>query len=448
MEVAMVGTDPRSEIDGLRTRLRGNADEDVQVPIDADRQHLLKMSDNIRLVPSEIGEHRHLKLLRHVRRMAILTPWPTVADFEDNGEADTAGVETDEDIEELITEHGLLGLAMDYRAAAEAIVRWINSEYQNEHTNQDYRTALRSFGRYRRKRSEPPESLDWIPTGTSNNFNPVPSERDILVWEPDIVEMIDAAHNPRDKALFAVQFEAGCRSGELFDLRVRDVFDSEHSVGLHVDGKRGERSVHLIMSVPYLQDWLREHPGDDGDHLWCKLNTPERPSYPTWSDYFKRAARRVGISKKVTPTAFRKANTHYLVNLGLSQARIEDRQGRKRGSDHTRRYMARFGEESTERQYAMLHGKDIEADQPDEIGPVTCPRCSRETPRDEDRCIFCGFALTHDAAETAAENRQSGLRVMGQLAGQDDIDADEAADLLDAMIDQRVKAQLEGNDHS
>ena len=159
----MTDSDSRAEVDGIRQRLRDNGDKETQVPSDRDREHLLKMSDNIRLVPSEIGDHRHLKILRHVRRMAILSSWPTVEDFADNDEADVAGVTSDEDVEELLDEHGSLGLALEYRAAAEAVVRWINDEYANEHTNQDYRTALRSFGRYRLKGTEPPESLAWIP---------------------------------------------------------------------------------------------------------------------------------------------------------------------------------------------------------------------------------------------------------------------------------------------
>lgn len=395
----MVGADPRTEVDGLREQLRRGSADQRYVQYDADRDHLLKMSDNIRLVPSKIGEHRHLKLLRHTSRMAALAQPPTVEDFEDNDEAERAGITDGEDVEALLKEHGLLGSALDYRAAAEAIVRWINDEYANEHTNQDYRTALRSFGRYRQKVDEPPATLAWIPTGTSNDFNPVPSERDLLLWEEDVVPMIDEAHNPRDKALFAVQFEAGLRSGELFGLRVGDVFDSKHTVGVHVDGKRGERPVHLIMSVPYLQRWLDEHPGDDSSYLWTKLSTPTRPSYNTWRDYFQDAADRAGVTKDVTPTNFRKANTRWLVVLGYSQPRIEDRQGRKRGSEHTARYMARFGEESNERVYARLHGLEIEPEEGTDVGPVDCPRCHRATPQHEDFCVWCHFALTPDATD-------------------------------------------------
>ena len=108
---------------------------------------------------SEIGDLRQLKLLRHVRRMAIIPVWPSVTDFEENDGAEEAGVDDIEDVEKLLSEEGYLGLTLQYRAAADALVRWIRSEYENEHTNQDYRTALELFGRYRVKKDEPPKGL-------------------------------------------------------------------------------------------------------------------------------------------------------------------------------------------------------------------------------------------------------------------------------------------------
>lgn len=437
----MTDADPRAEVDALRRRLSGNGDDPPQVPIEADRRHLLKMSDNMRLMQSEVGDFRQLSVLKEVRRIAILTPWPTVEDFRDNGEAAEAGVDTDEDIEALVKEQGRLGLALEYRASAEAIVRWIHSNYSNEHTNQDYRSALRSFGRYRLKREEPPETLAWIPTTTSNNFDPVPSERDLLLWHKDVLPMIEEARNPRDKALFAVQFEAGCRSGELYDLRVRDVFDSEHSVGLHVDGKRGERTVHLIDSVPYLNRWLTEHPGDSEDYLWSKLTSPERPSYTTWNNYFKDAAARADVTKDVTPTNFRKSNTRWLVNQGMPQPRIEDRQGRKRGSEHTRRYLARFGEESNEREYAQIRGKEVETEEPEDTGPIECPRCGQETPREGDRCMWCGFALSHEAAQEAEQKQQAAFDALPKLL-EEDIDTQDATETLQHLINHRIQSAL------
>lgn len=87
---------------------------------------------------------------------------------------------------------------------------------------------------------------------------------------------------------------------------------------------------------------------------------------------------------------------------------IEDHQGRKRGSEHTARYMARFGKEPNERTYARLHGKDVkvEESEPDEIGPVDCPRCDRKTPGNRDRCMWCHFALSPNAAREAKAKRE------------------------------------------
>jgi hypothetical protein len=65
--------------------------------------------------------------------------------------------------------------------------------------------------------------------------------------------------------------------------------------------------------------------------------------------------------------------------------------------------MARFGDESNEREYARLHGIDIEEEEGTEVGPIECPRCHRETPRHEDHCVWCHFALTPDAIDDLQE---------------------------------------------
>lgn len=174
----------------------------------------------------------------------------------------------------------------------------------------------------------------------------------------------------------------------------------------------------------------------------------ERPSYNTFLDYFKNAAGRADVAKEVTPTNFRKSNTRWLVLLGMSQARIEDRQGRKRGSEHTRRYLARFGEESNERTYARLHGKDVEVEEPEELDPIDCPRCSRETPRNRDRCMWCHFALSHEAAKDAETKREAALRAVTELTDEEDIGDAEAAIALNGLIDERVQSALDEQRHS
>lgn len=356
--------DPRQRITTLRQRI-----DSSQEISDDDRDVLLEFSRQLDLLRSEYSDYRHEKLLRHCTRMA-------------------------ENI-------GGLAAALDDRDAAESILNWINREYDNENTNLDYRLALRAFGKRTLKRDDVPDALAWIPTGTSNSHDPSPDRAEMLEWD-EVKTMIDqGARNARDRALIAVAFDVGPRGMELYEMRVGDVLDHELGLQLAIDGKTGERQPTLIPSVPYLQKWLGEHPyrDDPTAPLWSKFNEPEQASYHTFLEYFKKSAERVGLEKPVTPTNFRKSNATWLARQGANAALIEDRQGRNRGSQAVAHYVARFGPDNEAAQYAQLHGVEVDTDEPDDIGPVTCPRCDKETPQDEAFCVWCNQALDPGAVE-------------------------------------------------
>jgi integrase len=376
-------SDTRAKVESLRERI-----QDSNEITEADREVLIEFSDRIYLLKSEYGDHRHDKLLRHCTRMA--------------------------------EEVGGLAETLDSRDAAEDIVRWINKTYEKEYTNHDYRTALRVFGRRVSEGDEIPDSIEWIPSGTSSNHDPVPNPSEMLKWEDDVLPMIEESRNSRDAALTAVAFDAGARSGELQDLTIGDVSDAKHGLRVFVDGKMGQRSVLLIPSVPYLQRWLNDHPSpNDGDApLWSKFGEPEEITYRRFRSIFDDLAQRAGVTKPVTPTNFRKSNASWLAEKGMNQAYIEDRQGRKRGSDATAHYVARFGGEA-EDEYARMQGVDVEEDEPDPIGPVECPRCGRETPRHEPACVWCNQAINHAGVQSLEEQEQEVRDALFRFAEED-----------------------------
>lgn len=394
--------DARSKVGSLRQRIQES--DDIS---DADRELLLAFSDRLDLLKSEYSDHRHEKLLRHCVRLA--------------------------------EEVGGLSDALEDRTVAEDLVRWINREYDNEYTNHDYRTALRMLGEHVSDEEGKPPSIEWIPSGTSNSHDPVPDPSDMLEWESDVLPMIEQSVNSRDKALIAVAFDSGARSGELQDLTVGDVNDHSHGLQIMVDGKKGQRAVPLIPSVPYLRRWLADHPAKDDSNapLWSKLNEGEDITYRRFRAIFDDAARRAEVEKPVTPTNFRKSNATYLARKAMNQAFIEDRQGRKRGSDATAHYVARFGEDADD-EYARMHGLEVKEDEPEPIGPVECPRCHKETPRHEEQCVWCGQVLDYDAVESLQEDqrelRQSVLKLAKknpELLG----DFEKARELMDLFRD-------------
>lgn len=400
--------EPRSRIEALRQRI-----EDSEAISDDDRENLLEFSRQVDLLSSEYSDLRHEKLLRHCTRIA-------------------------ENV-------GGLADALEDREAAEDILQWINATYDNEETNSDYRTALRVFSYRVLKADEPPEAVAWVPTGTSQTYDPMPDRSDMLDWDDDILPMIEeGARNPRDRALIAVAYESGTRPKELYDLQVGDVSEREAGLYLSVSGKTGSREVLLIGdAIAYLQRWLSEHPASyDGDAwLWSKLNEPERASYPVFLRYFKKAADRASVSKPVTPRNFRKSNAYWLAKRGAPSYLIEDRQGRTRGSKHVSRYISRFGRESDD-QYRGLFGEDPEDSMdPEEMGPYECSRCGELSPRHKDECEHCGLPFDPlDAYKRASQGLAELQRQQAETHGFPPADDPEDFGTTDGRIQEMGEA--------
>lgn len=382
---------------------------------DADRAMLLDANRQLDLLSQQYSDYRHLKLLRHGQQIAI-------------------GCQS-----------GLLARSVTDRDAAEQIVAWINREYDNEETNRDYRAALRVLGKHVTDGDAVPESLEWIPTGTSNSYDPTPDPRDMLKWDEHVVPMADAATNARDAAMVTLQFDAGLRGGEFKSLRLGDIQDHDHGLKVTVEGKQGRRSVLLIPSVPYVNRWLDAHPADRTNTdapLWSKLDRVEGVSDRLLYDAIDRLADRAGVDRPTTLTNFRKSSAAFLASRNLNQSHIEEHHGWVTGSDAAARYISVFSEAS-DRELARVHGIDIaEGDEADQIAPLECPRCSKETPRDEPVCVWCGQAMDQEAA---AEIDATTTEANELLARMDPDDADRLLELVDVLEEPEIRSALLDN---
>lgn len=375
---------------------------------EADAEVLLEMSREIRLLgEAEYSIQRHEFLLR--RNMV------------------------------LAKEVGGLQAALEDREAAEDIVAHINAEKNGSpETNKDYRTAFRTFGDILTEGDDPPDSIDWVPGGYPSNYDPAPQPEKMYRWEEHVVPMLEACHNSRDRALIALAWDVGPRPGELFDLTL-DRF-SDHKYGMKVtlyQGKQGTRSPILVPSVPYVQQWLEDHPAPEGSDapLWSKLNRPDGVSNNRVRDIFKARAKGAEMTppSTPTPTRFRKSSASHLASQpGVSQANLEDHHGWKRGSPVAARYIAVFAD-ANDRAIAGAHGIDVEEDEPEAIGPVECVRCGQSTPRHRDRCIHCQQAMSHAAAQEEDHLQETGYRAVGQLVSEQGYSPDEAAEIVGVL---------------
>ncbi|QLK27185.1 site-specific integrase [Natrinema zhouii] len=399
-----MGKTPRDRIETLRERIKEN--DDITV---AD-QLLLKFSDRLDLHAQTYSDHRHEKLLRHCTIIA-------------------------EEIDDR-----LLRNALEERKATESIVAWINRTYDNEETNRDYRVALRVFAKRVTDGDECPSAVDWVPTDTSSDYDPTPDPREMLRWKEHVEPMIESAFNARDAAMIALQFDAGLRGGEFKQLTIGDIQDHENGLQITVEGKQGRRTILLIPAVPHVNRWLDAHPNreDPDAPLWSKLHEPKPISDRMVSKIFDEVADRAGVSKPVTLTNFRKSSAAFLASRNLNQAHIEKHHGWVRGSKAAARYISVFSEDC-DRELARLHGVDVSNEEPDSIAPLECPRCSRETPRKEPLCVWCGQALDPQAA---TEVDEIDGEVSESLASLSPEKAERLLELADALDDPEIKGAL------
>lgn len=363
-------------------RVRSQLEAGERGGCDADRDALLTFSSRVERMRETYTWHRHLKLLRHNVIMSEQAP------------VDIVDTRTEAD-------------------ACEAILDWIHANHDIEetpYTNQDFRVAIRIFGKRtlgrelsrEQRRDEdmiPPVMKREIKTSLPSSFKPRPDPAKMLWWDDHIIPMVEAARHSRDEAMIAVSWDLGARSGEMRELRVGDVTEHKYGLQVSVDGKTGQRSPTLITSVPYMNRWLADHPrGDDPTApLWCDLDSGRDVSYNMKAKMMKKPARKAGVDHSdITWRRMRKSSASFLASQGVNQAHLEDHHGWERGSDTAAHYVAVFGD-ANDRAVAKAHGKDVRDDDPEPVAPVDCPRCGRETPRDENECIWCGQPLSHES---------------------------------------------------
>lgn len=93
------------------------------------------------------------------------------------------------------------------------------------------------------------------------------------------------------------------------------------------------------------------------------------------------------IEKPVAVTNSRKSSASFLVSRGVNQATLEDHHGWTRRSRVAARPVSLFADAADD-ELARVHGLDASDSESDPIGPITWPRCERDTPREDELCVM------------------------------------------------------------
>ncbi|MEM2613778.1 MAG: tyrosine-type recombinase/integrase [Nitrososphaerota archaeon] len=283
------------------------------------------------------------------------------------------------------------------RRDVERVVAWINRQPYREWTKHDKKLVLRKLiqfakvGRCDRDAPMPPE-VSWIKLNVREGDSRVTPEA--LLEDKDVKAMIEAADNPRDRAMIHVLFEAALRPGELLSMRISSVeFKRDYCI-ITVNGKTGIKRIPLVASLMPLLEWVRAHPKRDDPNapLWISLaqNYYGHPlSYRHFRLTIKKLAEKAGVKKDVWPYLFRHTALTRMAKI-LTEAQLEKFAGWVHGSRMAARYV-HFSARDVEDAILSIYGIERDREESIAIRTVRCRRCGAINPVTNTFCSNCGL---------------------------------------------------------
>jgi len=97
---------------------------------------------------------------------------------------------------------------------------------------------------------------------------------DLWTLEDDVL-FLKYCPSARDRCYHAISRDTGCRPHEILKLKIKEVVfktsGNNQYAEVLVNGKTGSRHIPLISSIPYVKDWLSQHPqqGNPNAPLIC-----------------------------------------------------------------------------------------------------------------------------------------------------------------------------------
>lgn len=310
------------------------------------------------------------------------------------------------------------------------VIQWVQSRDLADSTINTYKEITKLFWKWVHDiddDEELPDVISWIQKNGTNTNRTLPKD---LLTKEEIDQQIEAAYNPRDKALISMLYETGARIGEIIDLTVGDIDDRRHGKKVVLDGKTGSRRVPLVESVPHLNTWLNQHPNPEKDApIWCKIQQggpDDQLGYRYIREkILKKNMERAGIDKPSNPHHYRHSRASYLANE-LTESQLCEWFGWSQGSDVPARYVHLSGRD-IDNAYNQLHGISEPDDEEEEPDVMECPRCEELNQSSAKFCSRCGFALSREGYQEKDEIDSDIYETKGE------VESDEEDTALDKM---------------
>jgi integrase/recombinase XerD len=282
------------------------------------------------------------------------------------------------------------------------------------------------------KRPKPP-SIENIPR-LKRKENSIYKPTDLWIPEDDSL-FLKYCPSARDRCYHTMSRDSAARPHELLKLRIKDVLfglSPDHKkqyVEILVNGKKGTRHLPLIDSIPYIKDWISQHPqsGNPNSILLSgfgrSLGKPihESSLRRIYQDYKEKFFPKLldspnvlsddkqkikELLKKPWNPYIRRHSSLTEKSTILNEHTLRQLAGWSPGSKMHLKYLHDVGIDSTDsilEAYGMIsRGKQLS----DPLGPKQCPNCGESNKPDSRFCAKCRMVLTYDAYHETIEQKQ------------------------------------------
>jgi integrase/recombinase XerD len=316
--------------------------------------------------------------------------------------------------------------------ASDPLHRWIGSYNEKRQRLAKFFKWLYSPDTEAGKRPKP-AVLENIPT-LRRKEQSIYKPTDIWNREEDLL-FLRYCPNRRDRCYHAVSRDASGRPHEILGIKVRDIHfkatpDGKQYAEVIINGKTGTRAIPLIDSIPYLKDWLDNHPQPGNanallipslnratfgkkmghnaiDAIYHRYKTQSFPKLledPNVSPEDKQKIKE--LLKKPWNPYIRRHSALTEKSVVLKEHTLRQHAGWSPRSQMHLKYVHYFGNESND---SILEAYGIipkHKQLSDALRPKQCPNCNEPNKPDSKFCAKCRMVLTYDSYNETIEEKQ------------------------------------------
>jgi integrase len=283
---------------------------------------------------------------------------------------------------------------------------------------------------------------------------------DLWTQEDDLL-FLKWVTDKRDRCYHTMARDLSARPHEILSLKIKDiVFKTTGKVQyaeVLVNGKTGTRPIPLIQSIPYIKEWLSNHPSRNNPNspvfiglgrqsmgkqftpgglhnlydYYKKEFFPKLLDDPTISNEDKDKIKSL-LGKPFNPYIRRhSALTEKSTKLKLHT--LNQHAGWATNSNMAQKYIHYFGNESSDsllEAYGVVTKDNVSFNT---LNPKNCPNCYEGNTQDSKFCAKCRMVLTYDAYSETIEQKQVKDQEVENLKGQMKLMQEAQKEILDLL---------------